>query len=159
MKPGVERSLTEDARVGEGKNKAIVRRYFEEVWNKGDLAAADVVVAPNFSVEGCGGAISGLEAVKLYVTSYREVFPRVHFTIISLLAEGDKVIACWVGRGMQAAPCGEDEAAARTQKCCAAGLSVYRIANGQIVEAWAGSDHCRATGKRLGITRNDELTT
>src|SRR6266568_1234148 len=147
MRPGIERSPTEDARVGEGKNKAIVRRYFEEVWNKGDLAAADVVVAPNFSLEGYGSAISGLEAVKLYVSSYRDVYPRVHFTILSLLAEGDMVVACWIGRGIQTASCGADEAAASTQKCLTTGLSVYRIANGQIAEAWAGSDHCRAMGK------------
>src|SRR5206468_12818975 len=87
-------------KVSEENNRAIVRRYFEEVWNKGNLAAADLLVAPNFSLEGCG-AISGLEAVKLYISSYRALYPKVHFTILSLVAEGDTVVACWVVSGMQ----------------------------------------------------------
>jgi predicted SnoaL-like aldol condensation-catalyzing enzyme len=146
--------------VSEENNRAIVRRYFEEVWNRGDLAAADLLVAPNFSLEGCGGAISGLEAVKLYVTSYRALHPSVHFTILSLLAEGDMVAACWAVSGMQTAQCGADEATAHVQKCYTTGLSVYRIADGQIAEAWIGSDHTGISAARhLGITRDGELTT
>ena len=137
--------------MSEEDNKAVVRRYFEEVWNKGDLAAADLLVAPNFSLEGCGGAISGLEAVKLYVTSYRDVYPRVHFTILSLLAEGDMVVACWLASSTNSA-CDASPACKRGRKT---GLSVYRIASGQIAEAWASTDHL-GTGPmgRLGITRN-----
>jgi len=141
--------------VNERENIDTVRLYFEEVWNKGNLDAADELVDIHFSVEGCGGAISGLEAVKLYVSSYRSVYPDVHFTLLSLAAEGDRVVACWVGRGMHqvTADC-QDEAPA-AQKCPATGLSVYRIANGKIAEAWAGSDH-QGLGsvRRLGISRD-----
>jgi predicted SnoaL-like aldol condensation-catalyzing enzyme len=130
-------------------NIAIVRRYFEEVWNRGNLDAADELVAPEFSVEGCGGAISGLQAVKLYVSSYRTVYPRVHFTMLSLLAEGDLVVACWIGRGMHST---SDE----RKSCYSTGISVYRIAGGKIAEAWSGSDHTGAGSvRRLGIRRDD----
>jgi predicted ester cyclase len=136
-------------------NKTIVRRYFEEVWNKGDLDAADELVDRHFSVEGCGGAISGLEAVKLYVSSYRSVYPNVHFTVLSMAAEGDRVVACWVGRGIQQAgvDCQDEAPAAKT--CSSTGMSIYRIAGGKIAEAWAGSDHRGIrSARRLGISRD-----
>lgn len=138
-------------------SKAIVRRYFNEVWNKGNLDAADEIIALGFSVEGCGGAVSGLEAVKLYVSCYREVCPNIHFTLLSLIEEGDKVVACWLGTGTQVeSDC--EETAASFQKAPVVGLSIYRIAGGKIMEAWAGSDHaCLSTdaARRLGITRNN----
>ncbi len=140
--------------MNERENEAIVRRYFEDVWNKGDLQAADVLIDLHFSVEGCGGAISGLEAVKLYISSYREVYPNVHFTMLSLAAEGDRVVACWVCKSMYPACDCQDEGPA-PPKCTTTGLSVYRIAGGKIAEAWAGSDHAGAgTIQRLGIQRN-----
>ena len=136
-------------------NIAIVRRYFDEVWNKGNLDAADDLVAPDFSVEGCSGAISGLEAVKLYVSSYRTLYARIHFTLLSLTAEGDRVIACWVTRSLPTTAC-SGEPRARAKCTTTTGLSVYRIAGGKIAEAWAGSEHDgRGNIRRLGIRRED----
>jgi len=138
--------------LSEKENIGVVRRYFDEVWNSGNLDAADDLVAPNFSVEGYG-AISGLEAVKLYVLSYRTLYPTVHFTMLSLIAEGDLVVACWIGRGMQSACCSE-EAPAMAKCAPTAGLSIYRIADGKIAEAWAGSEHGgNGNAQRLGIRR------
>jgi predicted SnoaL-like aldol condensation-catalyzing enzyme len=149
--------LLEDLVLNKQDNIAIVRRYFEEVWNKGNLHAADDLVARGFSVEGCGGAISGLQAVKLYVSSYRAAYPRVHFTMLSLLAEGNLVVACWVvGRGMCSISGGCDEASGEKRAGPATGISVYRIAGGKIAEAWTGSDHTGAgILRRLGIRRDD----
>ena len=140
--------------MNEGANKAVVRRYFEEVWNKGNVDVAPELIDENFSVEGCGGAISGLEAVKLYVSSYRSLFPDVHFTILSMQEEGDKVVACWLGRGLQLmCDCQDESAPPKTGQL--AGLSVYRIADGKIAEAWADSDRVtQGAAPRLGINRN-----
>jgi predicted SnoaL-like aldol condensation-catalyzing enzyme len=119
-------------------NKAVVRRYFEDVWNKGDMEVAGEVLAANFS--GCGGAISGLEAARLLISSYREAYPRAQFTILSMIAEDDLVTVCWASQGTHASP-------TRT----ATGMSVYRLANGKIVEAWATSDELGPM-RRLGVS-------
>jgi predicted SnoaL-like aldol condensation-catalyzing enzyme len=143
------------ASVNEERNVAIVRRYFDEVWNRGNLEAAEELVAPDFSVEGCGGAISGLEAVKLYVSSYRAAYPHVRFTMLSVIAEGAMVLACWMGQGLHSAACDSDEDA---QNCTrrSSGLSIYRIQGGRIAEAWAGSDHVGAgRAERLGIRKKE----
>jgi hypothetical protein len=34
------------------ENKAIVRRHFDEVWNKGNLAIVDEIYAPDISYQG-----------------------------------------------------------------------------------------------------------
>src|ERR687886_275369 len=78
-------------------NKAVVQRYFEKVWNKGNVGVADEILAPNFSA--CSGAISGLEAAKLYISSYREAYPLTRFTILSMLGEEDLVTVCWLCTG------------------------------------------------------------
>jgi hypothetical protein len=144
-----------EGQVKERENVAIVRRYFEEVWNKGNLDAADELVDRNFSVEGCGGAISGLEAVKLYVSSYRSVYPGVHFTLLSMAVDADRVVVCWAGRGMSQVTSDCQDEAPASCNCTSTGMSIYRIANGKIMEAWAGSDH-RGIGsvRRLGISRD-----
>lgn len=139
----------------ERENKTIVRRYFEEVWNKGNLDSAEELVDRDFSVQGCGGAISGLEAVKLYVSSFRAICPHLHFTLLSMEDEGDHVVACWAGRGMHPVLLDCQDGGQPAPKCAATGLSVYRIANGKIAEAWAGSDHLGTrAGGRLGISRD-----
>lgn len=122
----------------EKDNKAIVRRYFEEVWNKGDMRAADEIINYNFSLHA--GALNGREALKIYIAEFRSVFPDVNFTILSMSGEDDKVAVSWVLRG--ASP---DKSEPPTT-----GMGVYRILDGRIIEAWA---HTGSTGgpKRLGI--------
>jgi predicted SnoaL-like aldol condensation-catalyzing enzyme len=130
------------------KNKALVQRYFAEVWNMGDLDAADEILHVGFSL--AGGTFTGREAVKLYISSYRELYPQVHFTLLSLLAEGDTVVASWVATRAQPPHC-EDAAAGGT--ATRTGMSVYRIAGSKIEEAWAGTDYaCAVERHRLGST-------
>lgn len=126
------------------QNKAIVRRYFQEVWNKGDLGMLDDIISPAFS--GCGSVLSGPEAIKLYISAYLAAFPKTRFSILSLTAIGeDKVAVCWASRGTHK---GLHSGCAGTP---ITGLSVYRLADGKIVEAWATSDEIGSM-RAMGIT-------
>jgi predicted SnoaL-like aldol condensation-catalyzing enzyme len=59
------------------ENKAKVRRMIEEVWNKGDLALVDDLVAPNYVYHFPGREdIKGPEGLKQFVTMVRTAFPR-----------------------------------------------------------------------------------
>ena len=82
-------------------NKAIARRFLEEVFGQGKLAVADEIIAPDH-VNGGPGAVPGIppgqEGSKMLVTVYRNAFPDVHFTIDEQIAEGDKVVTRWTGR-------------------------------------------------------------
>src|SRR6266487_2414274 len=74
------------------ENEAIVRRTWEELFNKGNLAAADELIAANFKNHAAPGAPAGPASFKQLVTFYRSAFPDAQFTIEDLLADGDKVV-------------------------------------------------------------------
>ena len=74
-------------------NKAQFRRLYEEMFNKGDLAIVDDLVAPdavNHEVPP-GMNNRGPESARQVVTMLRTAFPDLHFTIEELVAESDTV--------------------------------------------------------------------
>ena len=118
-------------------NKAIDRRFLEEVFGQGKLAVADEIIAPDH-VNGGPGAVPGIppgpEGSKMLVTVYRNAFPDVHFTIDEQIAEGDKVVTRWTGHGTHK---GELAGIPATGKSATVtGIGVDRIVNGKIVESW-----------------------
>lgn len=83
------------------ENRAIVRRYLEEIWNQGDLETADEILAPTFVFRGVARTIEGLEAFKQYVAAVRTTFPDIQFITEDSIAEGDKVVSHWTMSGTQ----------------------------------------------------------
>jgi steroid delta-isomerase-like uncharacterized protein len=74
-------------------NKAQFRRIYEEMFNKGDLAIVDDLVAPDaVNHEAPPGMPNrGPESARQVVMMLRTAFPDLHFTIEELVAEGDTV--------------------------------------------------------------------
>ena len=83
------------------KNKAVARRYLEEIWNRGDLTAAEEMLTPTFVFHSPTGTVEGLEAFKKYVGGVRTIFPDLHFATEMLIAEGDQVVSQWAMTGIQ----------------------------------------------------------
>ena len=81
-------------------NKAIARRYWEEVWSTGNVAMVDEIVAPE-SLFHSGGSINTRdnEARKQGTTRWRTWVPDLRTTIDDIFAEGDKVVVRWTTRG------------------------------------------------------------
>jgi steroid delta-isomerase-like uncharacterized protein len=77
----------------EEKNKAQYRRTFEEVFNQGNLALVDELVAPDFLNHEVPPGMNnrGPESTRQVVTMLLTAFPDLHFTIEDLVAEGDTV--------------------------------------------------------------------
>ncbi len=74
------------------ENKLTFRRAYEEVFNQGNLAVADEVIAPDFvDREEHPGNVPGPESIRTVATMLRTAFPDLHFTIEDLVAEGDFV--------------------------------------------------------------------
>jgi predicted ester cyclase len=76
-------------------HKADVRRLTEEVWNQGNSALRDEVVAPYYVGRHPSLTIQGPEGLRQFVSQYRSAFPDIHFTIEDMLAVGDKVVVRW----------------------------------------------------------------
>ncbi len=122
------------------QHKAMDRRVYEEVWNGGNLAVIDELVAANYvdHDQEPTGALEGLEGLKQSVTMYRTAFPDVHFTVEDQIAEGDRVVTRWTARGthqdafMGIPPTGK--------QAMVTGISITRVASGKVVEGWTNFD-------------------
>ncbi len=128
----------------------VVRRYFTELWNRGNLALADELIAPGFG--GADGVVSGPEAAKMYVSSYRSAFPNIHFCVLNLRCEGEMVAACWVGTGAHEPAEGCADGIVTGKERTITGMSVYRIEDGRIAEMWIGSEATQQLADNKGLS-------
>ncbi len=121
------------------RNGAVIRRFYDELWNGWDLTVADEIVAPDLRFRGSlGTSLAGIEAFKGYVEQVREAFPDWHNRVDELIAEGDKVVArmTWSGthRGelLGIAPTG--------RRVTYVGAAIFRLADAKIQDAWIVGD-------------------
>ena len=82
----------------EQENGAIVRRFFDLVWNRGDLSAIDDLVDDNFINFGVRQP-GGHAAMRHIVTVWRTAFPDQHFEIQEEIVHDDKVVTRGLARG------------------------------------------------------------
>ena len=118
------------------ENKAIARRIFEDVFNKGNLAAVDELAAPNiiFHSSTEPEPIHGREGLRQFVARLRAGFPDVHFTIEDVVAEGDRVVIRWTSRQTHT---GEYQGMPPTgRQARGQGIDIFRMAGGQAEEVW-----------------------
>ena len=138
-------------------NKTLSRRLFEEVWNKGNLAVLNELIANDHVNSGPGtlpGLPTGPEGAKQFVMMYRNAFPDTHFTIDEQIAEADKVVTRWTAHGTHK---GELLGIPATGKSSTVtGISVDRIVNGKIVESWGIFDQFGMM-QQLGVIPTPEL--
>jgi steroid delta-isomerase-like uncharacterized protein len=75
------------------ENKAIFRRYIEEVTNQGNLEVADEIFDRYVAHQSDGATLErGPEDVKRFTQEYRSAFPDFRLSIDEQIAEGDKVV-------------------------------------------------------------------
>jgi predicted ester cyclase len=132
------------------KNKANIRRHVEEVWNKGNLDLIPELIAPNYVAHTISGTdVKGPEGFKQQiVVATRTALPDVHYTIDSLVAEGDLVAARYIATGTFT---GEVAGFKPTGKKVSLKSAVFhRFENGKQVEAWSYSDSLDQS-RQLGI--------
>ncbi len=99
----------------EEKNKAIFRRYVEEITNQGNFDLADEIFDHYLAHQPDGSVIErGPEDVKRFQAEFRSAFSDLHATIEDQIAEGDRVVSRWKMRGIHQgefrgmAPTGEE---------------------------------------------------
>ena len=111
------------------QNKAVVRRFTEEVLGGRNIGLADELLAPNYT-----NSITGSDVAKFkdFVAGFNSALSGLHFEIVDMVAEGDAVTSRWTAGGthtgsmMGESPTGKQIAMR--------GLTYYRLANGKIVE-------------------------
>ncbi len=122
------------------QNKNNVRRLFEEVWNKGNVAVADELFAPAYTHHDSStpDVGRGPESEKKRATFYRNAFSDLRLTIEDLIADGETVVARWSCRGTHK---GEFNGIAPTGKQVnMTGISIARFTNGKMTEGYVNWD-------------------
>jgi steroid delta-isomerase-like uncharacterized protein len=124
------------------ENKELVRRWFDEVWNKGRADAIEEMFDENGIAHGLSddpsNPMKGPRDYRPFYKVFREAFPNLQVVIEDMVAEGDKVAARCSVRGKHE---GEFLGRAATQSPVDfTGITIVRINNGKIVEAWNNFD-------------------
>jgi steroid delta-isomerase-like uncharacterized protein len=128
-------------------NKALVRRWFREVWNKGREATIDELFAESGVAYGLGDGeaeVRGPAQLKPFVRNLRGILPDLQISIQDIMTEEDKVMVRVLlegthsGSGLGVPPSG--------RRIRVAGIVVIRISKGQFVEGWNSWD-------QLGLLR------
>jgi steroid delta-isomerase-like uncharacterized protein len=119
-------------------NKAIVRRYFEQVINEQRYDLADEFLVDTVEFHGVGPSILGRKAVAEFYAMFGAAFPDWHMTIEDMVAEGDKVVVRYTANGTHQ---GEFQGIPATGKPYTQNtIIIFHLTNGKIVEARLQTD-------------------
>ena len=125
--------------MSEEENEALMRRFWEEVFNKGNLKVIDELVHPDCINHGApSGPTTGIDAIKQLVPMIRDAFPDAHLAIEDMIAKGDRVITRTTYSGTHRgtyqgiAPTGRQFT--QTQ------IHIAKWVDGKMLEHWANRD-------------------
>jgi predicted SnoaL-like aldol condensation-catalyzing enzyme len=107
--------------MGTEENKAVVRRFTDEVLTGGNLSMADELIVPDFK----GFEVSDISSFKAVLTAMWARFTKFEVNIDELLAEGDSVVA----------RCSYRLTRSDGSTTTGRGLSYYRLADGKIMKS------------------------
>jgi predicted ester cyclase len=131
------------------ENKVVVRRLIEEVYNRGNLAMADELLAPDYVDHTWPpGKYAGREGLKRSVAKQRAAFSDLHNNIEEQIAEGDKVVSWVISSGTH-----DRERflglASTGERMTRKHIFISRVVEGKIVEVWGVGDISDVWQQRL----------
>jgi steroid delta-isomerase-like uncharacterized protein len=133
------------------EHKALIRRWFEEVWNKGRADAVREMLAEDGVAHGLSDddakPFRGPAGFLPFHAQFREAFPNIEVVVEDQIGEGDQVATRCSVRGKHE---GDSLGFKATQAPVAfTGMVISRIKDGKIVEAWNNFDFMKMY-KQLG---------
>jgi len=128
----------------EETNKAVLMRFWDDAWNRGDLDVVDEIFHQDFVDHGLapGLTLQGPEGAKEAVTQFRTAFSDLRLEVHALVAEADKVFTYWRAYGTHdgplKTPAGDIPPTGSTG--IVHGMTINRVVDGRIIEAWDNFD-------------------
>ena len=121
------------------RNKAVVRRFIEEVQNKKNMDVFDELNAPDFvNLSASPGMPSDREGGKMFLGGFLSAFPDSRVTIDDMIAEGDRVATKKTFTGTHTGDFGD--IAATGNRVTLQYVDILRLRDGKIVEHWLSMD-------------------
>jgi predicted ester cyclase len=120
-------------------NKALVRRFVDEVQSGGNTDLIDEICSPEFVNHSAPpGLPADREGIKILTTMFKGAFPDSYFTVEDMIAEGDKVVTRKTFHGTHE---GEFMSIPPSGRIVNVSLiDVVRISDGKVVEHWSVGD-------------------
>ena len=139
-------------------NKELVRRHFEEIFNRKNLSVCDELMAQEYLEhapapfsEDAPGRVNGPKAMRQTAEWLLAQFPDLRMTVEAMISEGDTVAARVLSEGTNLGPL--NGVVPPTGKRFRARQSHwYRVAEGKLVEHWATREDLPAM-LQLGVIR------
>jgi steroid delta-isomerase-like uncharacterized protein len=132
-------------------NKALVRQFFDEVWNQGDENAIDRFLAadaegndPDFGM--------GRDGFRRQWRTWRAAFPDINFAVDEMVAEGDTVVSRWTLTGTHQGPF--LGLAPTGRQIRVRGMSLDHLRDGVLVSGFDGWDNL-GLRQQLGLIPED----
>jgi steroid delta-isomerase-like uncharacterized protein len=118
------------------RNKELIRRMNEEVWNKGNIEIIDELYSPNFVWHflPTGSETIGLDSLREHIRNHREAFPDWNEDIKHIVAEGDLVVIHFLSKGTNEGSFLGNPPTGKPIQINE--ISIFRIADDKIAEQW-----------------------
>jgi steroid delta-isomerase-like uncharacterized protein len=120
------------------QNKTLVRRWFDQVWNKGRAEAIDDLLSDRSVVHGLGDDLIGPSGFKPFHAAYRNAFPDLTLQIDRMVAEDDLVAVHWSASATHSG--GGLGFAASGKAVKFTGMAFIRLEGNKLVEGWNSFD-------------------
>ena len=130
----------------------LARRYFEEVWNQGNVEVLDELLTPEYvnHTPSFGNPPPGPNGLKPIVLAMRRAFPDLHFTIEEVVATRDAIA---IRTTMTGTHKGDLFGIAPThRRVHVTQIQIERLRGGRIVEHWRVTDELTLM-RQLGVVR------
>ena len=120
------------------QNKAVIRRFVEEVQNQKNWDAYDELNDPEFVNHSAPPGMADKEGSKRYLGAFLDAFPDSQVTVDDMIAEGDQVVTKKTFRGTHTA---EFAGIPPTGKPVTLQyVDIMRVREGRIIEHWLSMD-------------------
>ena len=121
-------------------NKALIWRFYEEVWGKGNLDVAYEVFADDYVRHDLrpGTAVPGPEGQKRIAAEFREAFPDLTWQIDLIIGTDEFVVGRWTASGTHRGRWAGQEPTGRSMTF--SGVNIFRFEDGKVAEIWNHRD-------------------
>jgi steroid delta-isomerase-like uncharacterized protein len=126
--------------VSVDEHKALVRRFYEQVWDRGNSDFAYDVFSDDYVRHDLRStdALPGPEGQKRIADDFRAAFPDLRLTVDLVVGEGDYVVGRWTASGTHLGSWRAIEPTGRRVTFSA--VNIFRFQNGKVAEIWNHRD-------------------
>ena len=126
--------------MGVEEQKALVKRFYEEVWNRGNVEVTSEVFADDYVRHDLrpAQALPGPTGQAKIAADFRAAFPDLRMGLDLILGDGDLVAARWTTEGTNTGPWGGRPPTGKRARF--SGVNIFRFRGRKVVELWNHRD-------------------